>query len=39
VRMLDSHFSLYQKLDKNPELKRYVKDRLFGHLQKKVGAR
>lgn len=36
VRMLDSHFSLYQKLDRNPELKEYVKSRLFTHLKKTI---
>lgn len=36
VDMLDSHFSLYQKLDQSPELKKFVQERLFEHIVKKI---
>lgn len=35
IDMLDNHFNLYQKLDKNPELKRFVQERLFEFVIKK----
>lgn len=36
VGMLDNHFNLYQKLDKSPELKNFVQERIFEHLIKKI---
>jgi len=36
VGVLDNHFSLYQKLDQNPELKKYVQDRVFEYVVKKI---
>lgn len=34
VGVLDNHFNLYQKLDQNPELKRYVQERVFEYIVK-----
>lgn len=36
VGMLDSHFNLYQKLDQSPELKKFVQEKVFEHLVKKI---
>ena len=36
VSMLNSHFDLYKKLDANPELKRYVNDKIFDYVSKKA---
>lgn len=36
VRMLNSHFELYKKLDENPELRKFVNDRIFEHVSKQV---
>ncbi len=36
VRMLNSHFELYKKLDENPELRRFVNDRIFEHVRERV---
>ncbi len=36
VRMLNSHFELYKKLDENPELRKFVNDRIFEHVSKRV---
>jgi type I restriction enzyme R subunit len=36
VGVLDNHFSLYQKLDQNPELKKFVQERVFEHLLNKM---
>jgi len=33
---LDKHFSLYQKLDQNPELMKFVQDRVFDYVIKKI---
>src|SRR3989339_480125 len=38
VGVLDSHFSLYQKLDQSPELKKFVQERVFEYVVRKVGA-
>jgi len=37
VEMLDNHFSLYQKLDKSPELKKFVQERVFEYVVNKIG--
>lgn len=38
VNMLNSHFDLYKKLDENPEMKKFVNERIFEHiLRKKEG--
>ncbi len=36
VGVLDNHFSLYQKLDRNPELKKFVQERVFEHVINKI---
>jgi type I restriction enzyme R subunit len=36
VGVLDNHFSLYQKLDQSPELKRFVQERVFEHVVKMI---
>lgn len=36
VHMLNSHFDLYKKLDENPELRKFVNDRIFEHVSKRV---
>lgn len=36
VGVLDNHFSLYQKLDQSPELKRFVQDRVFEYVVRSV---
>lgn len=36
VGVLDNHFSLYQKLDQSPELKRFVQDRVFEYVLRKL---
>lgn len=36
VGVLDNHFSLYQKLDQNPELKKFVQERVFEFILKKI---
>lgn len=36
VGVLDNHFNLYQKLDQNPELKRFVQERVFEHVVKQL---
>lgn len=36
VGVLDNHFSLYQKLDQSPELKKFVQDRVFEYVVKKI---
>lgn len=36
VGVLDNHFSLYQKLDQSPELKRFVQDRVFEYVVRKL---
>ena len=36
VDMLDKHFSLYQKLDKSPELKKFVQERVFEYVVNKI---
>jgi type I restriction enzyme R subunit len=37
VGVLDNHFSLYQKLDQSPELKKFVQERVFEYVIKKIG--
>ena len=36
VSMLNGHFDLYKKLDENPELRKFVNDRIFEHVSKQV---
>ena len=36
VSMLNGHFDLYKKLDENPELKKFVNDRIFEHVSRRV---
>ncbi len=36
VGVLDNHFSLYQKLDQSPELKKFVQERVFEYVVKKI---
>ncbi len=36
VGVLDNHFSLYKKLDQNPELKKFVQERVFEYVVKKM---
>ena len=36
VGMLDNHFNLYQKLDQSPELKKFVQEKVFEHVVKKM---
>ena len=36
VSVLDKHFSLYQKLDQSPELKKFVQERVFEYVVKKM---
>lgn len=36
VSMLNGHFDLYKKLDENPELRKFVNDRIFEHVSKRV---
>jgi type I restriction enzyme R subunit len=38
VSVLDKHFSLYQKLDQSPELKKFVQERVFEFVVKKMKA-
>lgn len=38
VGVLDNHFSLYQKLDQSPELKKFVQERVFEYVVKKMKA-
>ncbi len=38
VGVLDNHFSLYQKLDQSPELKRFVQERVFEYVVRKINA-
>lgn len=38
VSMLNSHFDLYKKLDENPEMKKYVNERIFEHILRKKDA-
>jgi type I restriction enzyme R subunit len=39
VGVLDNHFSLYQKLDQSPELKKFVQERVFEYVVKKISVR
>ncbi|MEI6316295.1 MAG: type I restriction endonuclease [bacterium] len=36
VGVLDNHFSLYQKLDQSPELKKFVQEKVFEYVVKKM---
>ena len=36
VNVLDNHFSLYQKLDQSPELKKFVQERVFDYVIRKI---
>ncbi|MEI8339712.1 MAG: type I restriction endonuclease [bacterium] len=36
VGVLDNHFSLYQKLDQSPELKKFVQEKVFEYVIKKM---
>ena len=36
VSVLDNHFSLYQKLDQSPELKKFVQEKVFEYVLKKI---
>lgn len=36
ISVLDNHFSLYQKLDKSPELKKFVQERVFEYIVKRI---
>lgn len=36
VDILDNHFNLYQKLDQSPELKKFVQERVFEFVVKKI---
>lgn len=36
ITMLNSHFDLYKKLDENPELKKFVNERVFDFVLRKV---
>lgn len=36
ITMLNSHFDLYKKLDESPELKKYVNERIFDFVVRKV---
>jgi hypothetical protein len=36
IDMLDNHFNLYQKLDQSPELKKFVQEKVFEHIIKKL---
>ena len=36
ITMLNSHFDLYKKLDENPELKKFVNEKLFDFMIRKV---
>lgn len=36
VTMLNSHFDLYKKLDENPELKKFVNERIFDFVLRKI---
>ncbi len=36
VNVLDNHFSLYQKLDQSPELKKFVQERVFEYVVRKM---
>ncbi len=36
IGVLDNHFSLYQKLDQSPELKKFVQERVFEYVLKKI---
>ena len=36
VGVLDQHFSLYQKLDQSPELKKFVQDRVFEYVVRRM---
>ncbi len=36
VGVLDNHFNLYQKLDQNPELKKFVQERVFEYVVRKI---
>lgn len=36
ITMLNSHFDLYKKLDENPELKKFVNDRIFNMVVQKT---
>lgn len=36
VDMLDGHFNLYQKLDQSPELKKFVQERVFEYVVRKI---
>lgn len=36
VGVLDNHFSLYQKLDQSPELKKFVQERVFEYVVKRI---
>ncbi|MCX6717770.1 MAG: type I restriction endonuclease [Candidatus Taylorbacteria bacterium] len=36
ITMLNSHFDLYKKLDENPELKKFVNEKLFDFMVRKV---
>lgn len=38
IVMLNSHFDLYKKLDENPELKKYVNDKIFDMVVQKTWA-
>jgi type I restriction enzyme R subunit len=38
VGMLDEHFNLYRKLDENPELKKFVNERIFEFVVRKTAA-
>lgn len=36
VGVLDNHFNLYQKLDQSPELKKFVQERVFEYVVRKI---
>ena len=36
IKMLNSHFDLYKKLDNSPELKEYVNSRVFDYIHRKI---
>ncbi len=38
VGVLDNHFNLYQKLDQSPELKKFVQERVFEYVVRKINA-
>ena len=36
IGTLDNHFSFYQKLDQNPELKKFVQEKMFEFVIRKM---